>query len=207
MWNRARAVGIALAAVVASFTLGACSNGVARSQSSTTTTSTTTIPTTTSTTVAATCQPSQLRILLYGSEGAAGTIELTFTLANYSTSLCAMYGYPGMQLLDASGASLPTVVIRGGTLAFEDIAATNVSLAPGQTAYFNLGYNDVVTGTTTCSMATQIEITPPNDMLYAVAQLVAQIDVCNGGTLHVSPVFSASDSAATGTISPQSQGS
>jgi hypothetical protein len=108
-----------------------------------------------------------------------------------------------MQLLDTSGASLPTVVIRGGGLAFENVAATNVSLAPGQMAYFNLGYNDVVTGTTSCSVATQVEITPPNDAMYLVAPVFSQIDACNGGTLHVSPVFASTDSTATVTTAPQ----
>jgi len=139
---------------------------------------------------------------MYGSEGAAGTIELTFSLANTSTALCTMYGYPGMQLLDASGGDMPTTVIRGGGLTFEKVAVTNVSLAPGQTAYFNLGYSDVTVGTeTSCPAASQVEITPPNDMSYVVVP-VTSLDACGGGTVHVSPVFASTDSAATSTTAP-----
>jgi len=212
MRDSARKVGIALAIIIAGSILGACANGASRSQSSATTTSTThmtttTIPTTTSTTTATTCQPSQLRSVLYGSEGAAGTIELTFSFTNTSNSLCTMHGYPGMQLVDASGDNLPTVVIRGGTLAFENVATTDVTLAPLQMAYFNLGFNDVATGTTTCSVATKVEITPPNDVTYVVVPVASQIEVCDGGTLYVSPVFSSTDTTATGTMASPTQSS
>ncbi len=106
-----------------------------------------------------------------------------------------MYGYPGMQLLNASGADLPTNVIRGGGLTFESVAPTNVSLAPAQTAYYNLGYSDVpVNGETSCPTASQVEITPPNDTSYALVP-VSELDACGGGTLHVSPVFASTDSA------------
>ena len=107
-----------------------------------------------------------------------------------------------MLLLNASSQAQPTIVIRGGGLAFENPAETTVSLAPGQTAYFNLGYNDVITGTTTCSQATQVEITPPNDTSYAVVPAFPSIDACAGGTLHVSAVFASTDSAATETTAP-----
>jgi hypothetical protein len=211
MLTSARAIVVALAALAAGSVLSACSNSPSKSSSSTTTTTTppttsttaTTTPPTTSTTAATTtCQPSQLRVALYGTEGAAGTNEVTFSLTNSSTTVCTMYGYPGMQLLNAGRASVPTVVIRGGGLSFENVAATNVSLVPGQAAYFNLGYNDVITGTTTCSTATQVEITPPNDFSYVVVPVAPQIDACNGGTLHVSPVFASTDSSATVTTAP-----
>lgn len=212
----ARAAAMAVAALVAGSALGACtssssSSSTSTSRGSTTTTTSATATTGTgasttaapaSTTVAtATCQPSQLNIALFGSEGAAGTIELTFFLTNTSTMLCVMHGYPGMELLDASGGNLATVVTRGGGLTFENVAVTDVSLAPGQTAYFNLGYGDVPVGTTSCSVASQVEITPPNDTSFAVVP-VPQIHACGGGALHVSPVFASTDSAATNTTAP-----
>jgi hypothetical protein len=71
-----------------------------------------------------------------------------------------------------------------------------VTLAAGATAYFNLAYSDVPTGSeTSCPTAAKIEVTPP----HAVDHDVVTIDatVCGAGTLTVSPVFSSS--------SPQSQ--
>jgi hypothetical protein len=199
-----RVAAVAFAALLVGSVLGACTSSPSVSP---TTTTTTTAPTTTttappSTTTATTCQPSQLHIVVYGSAGAAGTIELTFSLTNTSTTTCTMYGYPGMQLLNASGADLSTNVIRGGGLTFESVAPTNVSLAPAQTAYYNLGYSDVpVGGETSCPTASQIEITPPNDTSYAVVP-VSGFDACGGGTLHVSAVFASTDSAATSTTTP-----
>jgi hypothetical protein len=203
-----------LVALVAGSGLGACATGSSSSSTSTSVALTTTGATATTSKVASTtaapasttvanptCRPSQLHIALFGSEGAAGTIELTFSLTNTSTMLCTMHGYPGMELLDASGGNLATVVTRGGGLTFENVAVTDVSLAPGQTAYFNLGHGDVPVGTTSCSVASQVEITPPNDTSLAVVP-VPQIDACGGGALHVSPVFASTDSVATNTMAP-----
>jgi Protein of unknown function (DUF4232) len=205
----ARAATAAIAVLAAGSALGACASSKTTSAPPTTTSttpaSTTSPPPPTTTTEAptstTTCQPSQLHIVKSGSQGAAGTIEITFLLTNTSTTDCTMYGYPGMLLLNTAGSPQPTTVDRGGGLAFENVAETDVSLTPGQTAYFNLGYNDVVSQPPACSMASQVEITPPNDTSYAVVA-VPTIDACANGTLHVSPVFASTDSAATQTTAP-----
>ena len=201
----ARAAIAAITVLAASSALGACASSKTTSAPPTSTTSTTPTstnslaPASTTTATTTTCQPSQLHIVKSGYQGAAGTIEMTFSLTNRSTMLCRMYGYPGMLLLNSAGSAQPTTVNRGGGLAFENVAETDVSLAPGQTAYFNLGYNDVVSQPAACSMASQIEITPPNDTSYAVVAVFPNIDACGNGTLHVSPVFASTDSAATQT--------
>jgi hypothetical protein len=105
-----------------------------------------------------------------------------------------------MLLLDVSGSSLPTTVTRGGSLSFENLPVTTVALSPGATAYFNVGYNDVA-GTGTCSVASQVEITPPNATTHAVVA-VTNLQACNNGTLNVSPVFASTDAAATQTTAP-----
>jgi hypothetical protein len=194
--------------------LGACGHTTPKSATSTTQAPTTTTPggstppstattttTSTSTPGLTTCLPSQLGIAVSGSQGAAGTTELTFSLSNSSSVSCSLYGYPGMLLLTANGAGLPTVVTRGGGLSFESIAPTTVVLNPAQTAYFNLGYNDVTQGTTSCSSATHVEITPPNDTAYAEVT-VPQINACGGGALNVSPVFAANNPTAASTTAP-----
>jgi len=207
----ANIIGVATGALAAALLLAACSSSPSHHASSTSTSTTTTSTSTTSTTTPVstttstantTCQPSQLNITLYGTEGAAGTNELTFSLTNTSPTLCTMSGYPGMQLLSTSGASEPTTVIRGGGLAFENVTPTAVSLTTGQTAYFNVGYSDVVTGNTSCSVAKQVQITPPNDTAHAVVPVTYQIQACNAGELHVSAVFASSNSTATVTTAP-----
>ncbi len=113
-----------------------------------------------------------------------------------------MYGYPGMLLLGPNGAGVPTTVIRGGALAFENITPTAVSLAPGASAYFNVGYSDVPGVPPNCSTASQLEITPPNDTAHVVVALPSGIHACEGGKLNVSAVFASTDASATQTTAP-----
>lgn len=201
---------VALGLIICAATLSACSHAPSRSnppphRTTTSNEGTTAPPSTVTTTtvpqVVGTCQPSQLHILVAGSQGAAGTTELTFSLTNTATAPCTLHGYPGMLLLASDGQGLPTTVTRGGGLAFENVTVTDVTLGAGQTAYFNLGYNDVTQGDTSCSMSTQVEVTPPNDTAFAVVP-VPQINACGNGSLNVSPVFAANDAAATTTTAP-----
>jgi hypothetical protein len=107
-----------------------------------------------------------------------------------------MNGFPGAQLLDASGTQLPTHVVSGGNYGFTNFAPAAVALAPGATAYFNMAYSDVPTGSqAVCPTAAQIEVTPPHASDHDVVPV--RLTVCAGGALTVSPVFSAG--------SPQSQ--
>ncbi len=169
----------------------------------TATTATTTSTTTTATTATtATCRFPALRVADVGQGGAAGTQEVTFSLTNSSTTPCRTYGYPGMLLVTTSGTALPTTVDRGGSLTFEDVAPTTVTLGPEKTAYFNVGYTDVPVGTTSCSTTRSAEVTPPTDTAYATVDVHLGIDACDDGTLHVSAVFSSTDSTATQTTAP-----
>lgn len=201
--------------------LAACSSG-ATSASRSTTTSTTTHPSTTSTTThrsttttsggttststtsaastttgaaLATCLATQLSLQPHQGGGAAGTISLTVSMTNTSSTTCTLEGYPGMQLLSAQGTPIPTTVVRGGLAG--DLSAEGakppslVTLSPGQVATFALQYEDVPVGNeTTCPTSAKAEITPPNDTAPAVVALV--VSPCNGGTVHVSPVYPAS---------------
>ncbi len=142
------------------------------------------------------CAARDLIITVVGSQGAAGTFELTFGLHNTSAAACPMEGYPGAQLVDASGTQLPTHVVSGGNLSFTNFAPAPVTLEAGASAYFNLAYSDVPSGSeTTCPTATQIEVTPPHAIDHNV--VAVHLTVCAAGTLTVSPVF--------GQGSPESQ--
>jgi hypothetical protein len=187
---------------MAGVALAACSSGPG---SSTTTTSsgasvptasplgsTTTTAAATTTTGTATCQVAQLHVVPMAGTGAAGTIEMSVDLTNQSASTCTLYGYPGMQLLDAGGMRLPTNVVRGGGPQFPNPAAnqppTTVVLSSGRTAAFGLSFSDVpVGGETTCPGSASALITPPGDFTSATVPLA--IAPCGGGTIHVSPVY------------------
>jgi hypothetical protein len=143
---------------------------------------------------------SALAMSVSGTEGAAGTLEVTISLRNTTSATCTMNGFPGALLLGASGTALPTTVVRAGIYSFTNFPSALVTLAGGALAYFNLGYSDVTTGSeTTCEMATQLEITPPNATTHGI--VTASLAVCNRGTVTVSPVFSAT-SPETQTTAP-----
>ena len=109
-------------------------------------------------------------------------------LKSTAQTLCVLSGYPGLQLLSSTGASLPTNVVRKGTYSFTAMSPTTVLVAPGQSAFFNIGYSDVPVGTeTTCPTSASMEITPPND--YDHLAVAASLSPCGGGTMVVSPVF------------------
>jgi hypothetical protein len=203
-----RAYGVLLVAALGlggALALAGCSSGQPTADTSTTssstststtttTTTTTTSPPSTSTTAAglSTCQAPNLQIVPQQSNGAAGTIELTITMTNISTASCSLFGYPGMQLLSATGSPLPTMVIRGGGPSFATAAAnqppTTIILAPQAVGAFGLSYSDVPVGNeTSCPTSAKAEITPPNDFTSDI--VVLAISPCGGGTVHVSPVY------------------
>jgi hypothetical protein len=112
-----------------------------------------------------------------------------------------MNGFPYAQLLDASGTQLTTHVVRAGNYAFTNITPVPVMLAPGASAFFNLAYSDVTTGTeTSCPAAAQVAVTPPGAVDHDVVRV--QLVVCNAGTVTVSPMFAAGSAASQTTAPP-----
>ena len=208
---------VAMAAVLGGGLLGACSSnapaptttsGSASAGSASTSTSTISTSTTpagrTATTVATgpvRCATAALTGSVVGSSGAAGTIETTVALRSTATVPCTLGGYPGLQMLAASGAPLPTTVVRRGCYSFTSMAPTTVTLAPGQSAVFNIGYSDVPVGTeTTCPTSASAQVTPPNAFDHLV--IGAALAPCGGGTLVVSPVFLAAGADSQTTAPP-----
>jgi hypothetical protein len=201
-----RVLGVVVGVALGGLALGACSSGSSSSTTTTgggsSTTSTTSAPTTTkpantttSTTAAGTtrCASASLVGTVAGSSGAAGTIETTIALRSTSTTSCVLGGYPGLQLVSPTGADLPTVVTRMGNYSFTAMAPTTVTLAPGQTAYFNIGYSDVPVGTeTNCPTSGSMLVTPPNAFDHLTVS--AMLAPCGGGSMTVSPVFSSTGS-------------
>jgi hypothetical protein len=105
-----------------------------------------------------------------------------------------------MQLLSATGAPLPTSVVRKGSYSFTAMAPTTVTIAPGQSVYINIGYSDVPEGSeTSCPTSGALEVTPPNATDHLLIE--AKLAPCGGGTMVVSPVFLATG-ANTQTTAP-----
>ena len=207
MWKVAKpavtATAVVTAILLGGSVLSACSSnsstptttsGAAPARSTTTTrpATTTTSPGASTTSTAATgparCATAALSGSVVGGSGAAGTIETTVALKNTASSACTLGGYPGMQMLAASGSPLPTVVVRKGNYPFTAMPVTTVTVGPGQSAYFNIGYSDVPVGNeTTCPTSTSVQVTPPNAFDHLV--MPAALSPCGGGSMTVSPVF------------------
>lgn len=137
------------------------------------------------------CQPGQLSAAL-GSLGAAtGHVGVQVVLRNVSDIPCHLYGFPGLQLLNASGAALPTITHWGGSFLFPALSPHLVGLAPGQKASFDLAYVDIPVGNPppsyqqACPAAATLAIIPPDD--FTSLSTTAEISPCNGD-LSVSPV-------------------
>ena len=151
--------------------------------------SSTTSSTSTTAASATRCVASNLSGRISGSQGGAGTFEVTIALHNTATTSCTTGGYPGLQLLDATGAAVPTTTVRGGPLSFERVTPVTVTVPADGTVWFNVGYSDVPTaGETTCPVAASIQIIPPNDTTHLTVSGL-QANVCNHGTLDTSPLF------------------
>ncbi|HWE69987.1 MAG TPA: DUF4232 domain-containing protein [Acidimicrobiales bacterium] len=208
-------IGLLASVCLGGLVLAACSSGSPTATTVTTTTPTTAAPSTTSTTAAhattttaasgtAACTTANLTASVYGSSGAAGTIETTIALKSTLSTSCTFGGYPGLGMTGSNGASLTTTVVRKGNYPFTAMAPITVTLAPGQSAYFNMGYSDVPTGSaTSCPAAANLVITPPNS--YTSLTIPAQLTPCNNGTITVSPVFLATSPGAQTTAPPSAQ--
>jgi Protein of unknown function (DUF4232) len=206
---------VAAVALLGGVGLSACSSGPNSSSPTTKATTTTTrgggsgtgststtAPSTTTTAFGPPqCATTSLSAGISGSSGAAGTIETTIALKSTAAQPCVLSGYPGLGLLASNGSSLPSNVVRKGSYSFTAMAPTTVTLTPGESAYFNVGYSDVPVGSeTSCPTSASLEVTPPNSVVHLTFS--AALAPCGGGTLVVSPVFLATSAGSQTTAPP-----
>lgn len=134
-------------------------------------TTTTTPPSTTSTTASfiagAACASAQLNAIEGPGGVGLGSETLTIELKNTSNVECYLQGYPGLQMLSASGQLITTNVHWGSSVSVPSEPVTKVSITPGATVYFLMGFTlGTGYGTEQCPTAQSLEVTPPNDKGY-----------------------------------------
>jgi hypothetical protein len=131
------------------------------------------------------------------SQGAAGTIVGTITLAPVGSATCTMEGYPALARFSSSGATVPITVVNGLTVNLSGPPTqppSVVTLTSGQQAEFTFEYSDVPTGNETqCASSSAVTVTPPG-ATTASAQIPLTMAPCNNGTVEVSPVYAATAS-------------
>jgi Protein of unknown function (DUF4232) len=114
------------------------------------------------------CAASQLAFTVGPSTTAMGRVSYPVVVHNASAAACNLYGYPGMQMLMATGGALQTQVVRNATM-FGLPPEQMVVLTPGEEAFFALSFSDGTGyGTLSCPASAQVEITPPNAYTPAV---------------------------------------
>jgi Protein of unknown function (DUF4232)/Caspase domain len=136
------------------------------------------------------CHPSQLSLSFVSGAGgnSAGHIVEAIQLKNTASAPCSFYGFVGMQMLDRSSNPLPTRVVRnGGIFARQAAGPSQVIVGPNTSAFFSLSWSDVPVGSETCPLASQLIVTPPDEVDTVRMSNVA-LAPCNGGEIDVTPV-------------------
>jgi hypothetical protein len=140
------------------------------------------------------CHTAGLAVSAAYSQGAAGTIEDSFRVANTRTYPCVMYGFVGMLMLDGAGQPLPTRVVRNGGIFGSEAGPSSFLLQPAAVATFRAAWSDVTQGTaTSCPAAAQLEVTPPDEYDHVVIPVSGWgLAPCGpGGEIDVSPLRAA----------------
>jgi Protein of unknown function (DUF4232) len=111
------------------------------------------------------CVAQHLSAGLHGSQVGLGNRGFILTLTNTGNSACALYGYPGLGLQDAAHHVVPSHTHWGGTYFDQDPGRHLIVLSPGETASADFAFG-AGTGGSTDSVATYLEVTPPNAFKY-----------------------------------------
>jgi len=193
--------GAAAVAALGAITLTACGAVGASSTSVSTAASTATRPaqahqaTGSSQLASAPCSSAQLELSYAGTQGATGHLEATFRLRDVSHRSCTLHGYPGAELLNATGHTIPTHLERGHGF-FPDtlLVPRQVLLQPGTSAQFGLGFadNNEYVGGRPCPSAAWLKSVPPNASgplrIALTGSAHPRFAPC-GGQLVASPVY------------------
>ncbi len=108
-----------------------------------------------------TCQTSQLSLATdpaHSGGGAAGSLGITYVFTNISATTCTLGGFPGLQLLNASGQPLTTTTIRTSQ------TPTTVTLPPAGRAWFDIEFpTQTGFGNLQCPVSSSLAVIPPNN--------------------------------------------
>jgi hypothetical protein len=153
-----------------------------------TTTTVTAPPTTTTSAGPPLCRAADLQLSFRGGQAATGHGLLGFELRNTSTATCSSGGYPGVQFLSRSGASLPTAPTHTTQDFFGSLPLAPLTVAPGADMSFRLGVTHGAASTAGCTTAYALQVIPPNDT--ATLRVAIPNGAYECGTVTVSPVVS-----------------
>ena len=105
------------------------------------------------------CHTSELSATVTAADAAAGNRYATLVLTNRARRTCTIFGYGGLQPLDAARKQLPVTLLRNAGQG----APTPDRLAPGATVARTIHWTVVRSGTQECPVAAYAEIIPPDE--------------------------------------------
>jgi len=141
------------------------------------------------------CRTADFAFGFLGQEGATGHGEVGFALRNTSGHECHTYGYPGILLLDRSGAALPTRATHTTIDFFGNTTEAELVVAPGASVSFRLGVSHGAASASGCTTAYGLQVIAPDDTVTARTTIPQGIYEC-GGRATLSPL-QAADTAFT----------
>jgi hypothetical protein len=116
------------------------------------------------------CVTEHLSAGLHGSQVGLGNRGFILTLTNTGNTSCALFGYPGLGLENASHHALPSRTHWGSTYFDPDPGRSLIVLSPGETASADVAYG-AGSGGPTDSVATYLEVTPPNGFRHLTVRI------------------------------------
>lgn len=139
-------------------------------------------PTRTANPTGTTCATDELRARVRELDSGAGQRNAVVVLTNVSQRSCDVTGYPGLQLVDSTGTTVPTKVVR-----VADPAPRTIAVAPGARVSSALNIGVVATGDEPSDgpcqpEATSVLVTPPDQTTSLTARW-ALGPVCSGGRI------------------------
>jgi hypothetical protein len=150
---------MALAAFASVATLATVGGITAAATSGATTTATTAAAQTTYSVPR--CYIGDLSAGFHGYQIEMGTRGFILTLTNISNQSCSLYGYPGLQLLNAKKQPLPTTTLWGMSYFDRNQVKSLIVLSPGETASADISYG-VYGSRGNSVLAYYMKVTPPN---------------------------------------------
>lgn len=116
------------------------------------------------------CNTRNLSAGLHGFQALVANRGFILTLTNTGGRACSLDGYPGLGLQDAAHHVLPSRTHWGSTYFDQDPGRHLIVLSPGETASADFAYFSG-TGGSTDSVATYLEVTPPNAFKYLTVKI------------------------------------
>jgi hypothetical protein len=132
------------------------------------------------------CRQDQLDFSVGGTGAATGHFGQKIVIRNNSARTCSLRGYPGVQFVNADGASMPTVPHHGASFLWSTSTYETVRLAPGADVSFELGGVDMDSNGQQCPVASVVKIIAPG--LSTQVPLQVNWPYCQQGNVDVSPV-------------------